>query len=48
MVGDSVNRVAKEFFRRIEARREELALPVAVAMEGYNGYARLLDRLVRN
>jgi len=37
----------QEFFRRVEARRCELSLPVAVAMEGYNGYARPLDRLVR-
>ena len=37
----------QEFFRRVEARRCELSLPVAVAMEGYNGYARPLDRLVQ-
>lgn len=36
-----------EFFRRVEERREEFAIPVAVAMEGYNGYARPLDRLVQ-
>ena len=37
----------QEFFRRVEGRRRELNLPVAVAMEGYNGYARPLDRLVQ-
>jgi len=37
----------QEFFRRVEAHRHELSLPVAVAMEGYNGYARPLDRLVQ-
>jgi len=37
----------QEFFRRVEARRRELVLPVAVAMEGYNGYARPLDQLVQ-
>jgi len=37
----------QEFFRRVEERRNQLALPVAVAMEGYNGYARPLDRLVQ-
>jgi transposase len=37
----------QEFFRRIERRRQRLALPVVVAMEGYNGYARPLDRLVQ-
>jgi transposase len=37
----------QEFFRRVEVRRQRLALPVAVAMEGYNGYARPLDRLVQ-
>jgi hypothetical protein len=36
----------REFFRRVEERRQQLSLPVAVAMEGYNGYARPLDRLV--
>jgi len=36
-----------EFFRRVEKRRHQLSLPVAVAMEGYNGYARPLDRLVQ-
>ena len=35
-----------EFFRRVEGYRRELSLPVAVAMEGFNGYARPLDRLV--
>jgi transposase len=37
----------REFFRRVEERRVELGFPVAVAMEGYNGYARPLDRLVQ-
>ena len=37
----------QEFFRRVEQRRHQLSLPVAVAMEGYNGYARPLDRLVQ-
>jgi len=37
----------QEFFRRVEAHRCDLSLPVAVAMEGYNGYARPLDRLVQ-
>ena len=36
----------QEFFRRVEGHRQQLALPVAVAMEGFNGYARPLDRLV--
>ncbi len=36
----------QEFFRRIEEHRERMGLPVAVAMEGFNGYARPLDRLV--
>jgi transposase len=37
----------EELFRRVEERREKLGIPVAVAMEGYNGYARPLDRLVQ-
>ena len=37
----------QEFFRRIEEHKEKLALPVAVAMEGFNGYARPLDRLIQ-
>lgn len=37
----------KEFFHRIEAQETRYGLPVAVAMEGYNGYARPLDGLVR-
>lgn len=36
-----------ELFRRVEGYRRELSLPVAVAMEGFNGYARPLDRLVQ-
>lgn len=37
----------QEFFRRVEQQKERLSLPVAVAMEGFNGYARPLDRLVQ-
>ena len=33
----------REFFRRIEALARRHKLPVAVAMEGYNGWARPLD-----
>jgi len=29
----------QDFFRRVEAYEKKLALPVAVAMEGYNGHA---------
>ena len=36
-----------EFFSRIEKHRKIKSSPVAVAMEGYNGYARPLDSLVR-
>jgi len=36
----------REFFRRIEHYRRKLGLPVAVAMEGYNGHARPLDRMI--
>ena len=36
-----------EFFHRVEEHRERLQLPVAVAMEGFNGYGRPLDRLVQ-
>jgi transposase len=35
------------FFSRIEEHEQRYGLPVAVAMEGYNGYARPLDTLVR-
>ena len=35
-----------EFFTHIEAHEKKYACPVAVAMEGYNGYARPLDSLV--
>ena len=34
-----------QFFRRIEARRK--GEPVVVAMEGLNGWARPLDRLIQ-
>ena len=37
----------QEFFRRVEQQKLQFSLPVAVAMEGYNGYARPLDRLVQ-
>ena len=37
----------QEFFSRIEKHRKTKSISVAVAMEGYNGYARPLDSLVR-
>jgi len=37
----------RHFFDRIERQEDRYGLPVSVAMEGYNGYARPLDRLVR-
>ncbi|MGH7794431.1 MAG: IS110 family transposase [Candidatus Binatia bacterium] len=37
----------QEFFSRIEKHRETKNCALAVAMEGYNGYARPLDSLVR-
>jgi len=37
----------QEFFSRIEKHHKTKSTPVAVAMEGYNGYARPLDSLVR-
>ena len=37
----------RQFFSRIEKHERKLGYPVAVAMEGYNGYARPLDTLVR-
>lgn len=37
----------RHFFRRIERHRQTLRLPVAVAMEGFNGYARPLDKLIQ-
>ena len=36
-----------EFFYRVEGQRKRLHLPVAVAMEGFNGHGRPLDRLVQ-
>lgn len=36
-----------EFFTRVERRRGEEKLPVAVAMEGLNGHSRPLDRQIR-
>lgn len=37
----------QEFFSRIEKHQKQRNCPVAVAMEGYNGWARPLDSLVR-
>lgn len=37
----------RQFFARIEKQQRRFGCPVAVAMEGYNGYARPLDTLVR-
>lgn len=37
----------KQFFTRIETHRRSHQLPVSIAMEGYNGYARPLDRMIR-
>jgi len=37
----------QDFFRRIEQHKQKLNLPVAVAMEGFNGYARPLDQLIQ-
>jgi hypothetical protein len=37
----------RQFFSRIEKQKRRFGCPVAVAMEGYNGYARPLDTLVR-
>ena len=37
----------KQFFERIEHHRQQHGNEVAVAMEGYNGYARPLDCLVK-
>lgn len=37
----------RAFFERVEQHRRDLNLPVAVAMEGYNGYGRPLDRFVQ-
>ena len=37
----------QEFFSRIEKHQKEKDCGVAVAMEGYNRYARPLDTLVR-
>ena len=36
------------FFSRIERQQRKIGCPVAVAMEGYNGYARPLDGMVRS
>lgn len=37
----------RQFFSHIEKQERRFGCPVAVAMEGYNGYARPLDTLVR-
>lgn len=37
----------QDFFRRIEHHKQELDLSVAVAMEGFNGYARPLDQMIQ-
>jgi len=37
----------KQFFERIEHHRQRHGGAVALAMEGYNGYARPLDNLVK-
>ena len=37
----------QDFFRRIDHHKEKLNLPIAVAMEGFNGYVRPLDRLIQ-
>ncbi len=37
----------RQFFCRIEKQEQRFSCPVAVAMEGFNGYARPLDTLVR-
>ena len=37
----------QEFFRGVEVHRQRTRCPVDVAMEGYNGYTRPLDRLIR-
>jgi hypothetical protein len=37
----------QEFFSRIEKHRKKKTYSVAVSMEGYNGYARPLDSMVR-
>jgi len=37
----------RKFFSRIEKQERKFGYPVSVAMEGFNGYARPLDTLVR-
>ena len=37
----------RQFFSRIEKNERNYGCPVAVAREGYNGYARPLDTMVR-
>ena len=37
----------KQFFSKIERHHRSHQLPVSIAMEGYNGHARPLDRMIR-
>jgi transposase len=37
----------EDFFQRLEAHERRLNLPVAIAMEGFNGHARPLDNQIR-
>jgi transposase len=37
----------KQFFARVESHRQSHQVPVSIAMEGYNGHARPLDRMIR-
>ncbi len=37
----------QDFFHRLEAHERRLKLPVAIAMEGFNGHARPLDTQIR-
>lgn len=37
----------KQFFSKIESHHRSHRLPVSIAMEGYNGHARPLDRMIR-
>ena len=41
------SKVSKSSFARIEVQRKKKNCAVAVAMEGYNGYARPFDSMVR-
>jgi len=35
-----------QFFKHVEKWKEQMGLPVVVAMEGLNGWARPLDRMI--